>query len=138
MRAETGRWALIVLGIIVMMCLGAIYAYSIIVVHVRRLFEAPPPMGYGLKVTATEMQMPYLVFLAVFGFTMPLMGKYIDKYGPRKMMMLGAVLVGLAWILASFSTNPWMLTILYGVIGGFGVGITYNCPISTVGKWFPD
>jgi len=82
--------------------------------------------------------MPFLVFLAVFGFTMPLMGKYIDMYSPRKMMILGAILVGLGWILASFSTNPWMLTILYGVIGGFGAGVVYNCPIATIGRWFPD
>lgn len=31
-----------------------------------------------------------------------------------------------------------MLYLLYGVLGGGGVGIGYNCVISTVNKWFPD
>lgn len=31
-----------------------------------------------------------------------------------------------------------VLYLLYGVLGGFGVGIGYNCVISTVNKWFAD
>jgi MFS family permease len=31
-----------------------------------------------------------------------------------------------------------MLMILYGVIAGIGVGIAYNCPITTAARWFPD
>ncbi|MEM3463871.1 MAG: OFA family MFS transporter, partial [Candidatus Bathyarchaeia archaeon] len=121
-----------------MLCLGAIYAYSIIAVPLRKLFEAPPPEGYGLKVTSTEMQIPFIVFLLIFALTMPLMGKYIEKYGPKKMSLLGAVFVGLGWFLASFATSPTALVFLYGLIGGLGVGIAYNCPIVTSTRWFPD
>jgi MFS family permease len=93
---------------------------------------------YGLNVTATEMQLPFIIFLLVFALTMPIMGKYIEKYGPRKMTWIGAIFVGLGWFLASFATSPLILIFLYGLIGGLGVGITYNCPIVTSGKWFPD
>ncbi|MEM3641360.1 MAG: OFA family MFS transporter [Candidatus Bathyarchaeia archaeon] len=138
MKAEKGRWILVASGLIIMLCLGAIYAYSIIAVPLRKLFEATPPEGYGLKVTSTEMQIPFIVFLLVFALTMPLMGKYIEKYGPKKIAFLGAIFVGLGWFLASFATSPTALVFLYGVIGGFGVGIAYNCPIVTSTKWFPD
>ncbi|MEM2522409.1 MAG: OFA family MFS transporter [Candidatus Bathyarchaeia archaeon] len=137
-RAEIGRWFLVVSGLVIMLCLGAIYAYSIISVPLRRVFEAPPPEGYGLKVTSTEMQMPFIVFLLIFALTMPLMGRYIEKYGPKKIALLGAVFVGLGWFLASFATSPAALVFLYGVIGGLGVGIAYNCPIVTSTRWFPD
>lgn len=137
-RAEVGRWFLVLSGLIIMLCLGAIYAYSVFAVPLRKVFEAPPPEGYGLKVTSTEMQIPFIVFLLIFALTMPLMGKYIEKYGPKKMSLLGAVFVGLGWFLASFATSPTALVFLYGLIGGLGVGIAYNCPIVTSTRWFPD
>lgn len=137
-KAESGRWFLVVSGLIIMLCLGAIYAYSVIAVPLRKLFEASPPEGYGLKVTSTEMQIPFIVFLLVFAVTMPLMGKYIEKYGPKKMTFIGAIFVGLGWFLASLATSPMALVFLYGVIGGLGVGIAYNCPIVTSTRWFPD
>lgn len=133
MRAEAGRWVLIAAGLVMMICLGAIYTYSIIRVHLERVFE-----DQGLKVSSTEMQLPFITFLLLFAFTMPLMGKYIEKYGPRRMALLGAVLVGLAWFSASFAESPLSLTLLYGVIGGLGVGVAYNCPITVSARWFPD
>lgn len=138
LKAERGRWFFVIAGMVIMLCLGAIYAYSVIAVPLRKIFEAPPPTGYGLAVTSTEMQVPFIVFLFVFAITMPLTGKYLEKYGPKKIAIVGAVFVGLGWFLASFATSPWVLIFLYGVIGGLGVGIAYNCPIVTSTRWFPD
>jgi len=138
MEYERSRWLYVISGLIINICLGAIYAYSVIQVPLKKLFEASPPEGFGLKVTATEMQLPFLVFLAVFALTMPIMGKYIDKYGPRKIAVVGGIVVGLGWFLASIANSPLALVFLYGIIGGLGVGIAYNCPIVTSGKWFPD
>ncbi|MEM2320906.1 MAG: MFS transporter [Candidatus Bathyarchaeia archaeon] len=99
-----------------MLCLGAVYAYSVVRVHFERVFE-----GYGLKVSSTEMQLPFIVFLLLFALTMPLMGKYVKKHGPRRMALLGALLMGLAWVLASFAESPLTLVFMYGVIGGLGL-----------------
>lgn len=137
-KAESGRWLLVASGLVIMLCLGAIYAYSVIAVPLRKLFEAPPPQGYGLKVSSTEMQIPFIVFLTAFALTMPMMGKFIEKHGPRRIALLGSVFVGLGWFLASLATSPTSLVFLYGAIGGLGVGIAYNCPIVTSTKWFPD
>lgn len=46
-------------------------------------------------------------------------------------------MVGTGWIAASFSTDIITLTLLYGFIGGAGVGLAYGCPIAVVAKWFP-
>ena len=138
MKPEKGRWIFIILGLMIELCLGAIYAYSVFAVPLKKIFEVPPPEGFGLKVTATEMQIPFIVFLLVFAFVMPMMGRYIDRYGPRKVTTIGAIFVGGGWFLASFATSPWSLVVLYGIIGGLGVGIAYNCPIVTSARWFPD
>ena len=139
MPAESGRWLLILIGTIIELCLGAVYAYSILSVPLKQIFTDPVSSGgFGLTVSAIEMQLPYIVSLAMFALTMPLVGKYIEKMGPRKVGMIGGVIVGLGWILASFATSPITLAILYGFVAGVGVGIAYNCPITTAARWFPD
>ena len=117
MPAESGRWILVIIGTIIELCLGG---------------------GFGLTVSAIEMQLPYIVSLAMFAVTMPLVGRYIESLGPRKVGMIGGVIVGLGWILASFATSPITLALLYGFVAGVGVGIAYGCPITTSARWFPD
>jgi MFS family permease len=138
MKESGSRWILVIDGLIIMLCLGAIYAYSLFSGALKTYYTDPAPNGLGLTVSNLDMQLPFIVFLAFFSITMPLMGKYIEVHGPRKICMIGGVLVGLGWFLASFATSPLMLDILYGVIGGIGVGIAYNCPITVSGRWFPD
>ena len=82
--------------------------------------------------------MPFSVFLAVFAVTMPFTGKIIDRYGPRNATITGGVLTGLGWLLASFASSVPMLAVLYGVIGGIGVGITYSVLVAVSARWFPD
>jgi MFS family permease len=139
MPAETGRWLLVAIGTIIELCLGAVYAYSVLSVPLKKIFTDPISSGgFGLTVSAIEMQLPYIVSLAMFAITMPLVGKYIEKMGPRKVGMIGGVIVGLGWILASFATSPITLALLYGFVAGVGVGVAYGCPITTSARWFPD
>lgn len=139
MPAESGRWILVIVGTIIELCLGSVYAYSVLSVPLKKIFTDPVSAGgFGLTVSAIEMQLPYIVSLAVFALTMPLVGKYIEKLGPRKVGMIGGVVVGLGWILASFATSPITLAALYGFVAGAGVGIAYGCPITTTARWFPD
>jgi MFS family permease len=79
-----------------------------------------------------------MIFLAVFALFTFLSGRFIDKYGPRKVMMIGGVIVGLGWILSKFATDINMVILTYGVIGGAGVGIVYGGPVSVATRWFPD
>jgi MFS family permease len=139
MEPEKGRWVFVIAGLLIELCLGAIYAYSLLSVPLKSLFETPVDKGgFGLTVSATVMQIPYILFLLVFALSMPFVGKYIDKYGPKKVGVVGGVFTGLGWILASFVNSPISLAIVYGIIGGLGVGIAYNCPITTTARWFPD
>ncbi|WP_394808304.1 OFA family MFS transporter [Nitrosomonas sp.] len=128
MEAEKGRWILVVTGLLINVCLGSIYAFSI--------FRKPLEALWGL--TSSQSGYPFMVFLAVFAIAMPLAGNLVARWGPKKTTMLGGLLVGAGWIIASFSPNITFLTILYGVIGGAGVGIVYGCPIAVVAKWFPQ
>ena len=128
MPAEKGRWVLVVLGFWMTFCHGAIYAFSV--------FRKPLEGIWGIS--ATESLLPFLVFLGCFAFGMAATGGLLERRGPRKIGILGGVFTGIGWILAGLSPNISILTFMYGVIGGAGVGMSYNSAISIGAKWFPD
>jgi len=135
-----GRWSIVILGIIIQLCLGAIYAYGAvrgdISAYFKSLMAISDPATKGPS--ALDMTWPFIIFLLLFALTMPLVGPYITKMGPKKVGMIGGALCGLGWLAASYATSPTMLIPLYAVIGGLGVGIAYNVPIQCSAQWFPD
>ncbi len=128
MDAEKGRWILVATGLLINVCLGSIYAFSI--------FRKPLESLWGI--TSSQSGYPFMVFLTVFALTMPIAGNLMAKWGPRQTAVLGGLLVGGGWMAASLSADITTLTLLYGVIGGAGAGIVYGCPIAVVAKWFPQ
>jgi OFA family oxalate/formate antiporter-like MFS transporter len=134
MPPEKGRWVFVASGLIINLCLGSIYAWSVFVGPLTDYFTNE----LGQAVTANDILIPFSVFLAVFAITMPFTGKIIDKYGPRNMTIIGCVLTGLGWLLASFSLSVRMLCVMYGVSGGIGVGIAYSVLVAVSARWFPD
>lgn len=125
--AAKGRWVFVAIGLLINVCLGSIYAFSV--------FRKPLEALWGIS--SSQSGYPFMVFLAVFAVAMPLAGNLIEHWGPRMTATLGGLLTGTGWIAASFSADIATLTLLYGVIGGAGVGIVYGCPIAVVVKWFP-
>ncbi len=126
--AEKGRWLFVIFGLLAQLCLGAVYAWG--------TFKKPIMSYFNLN--ATEGNLPFILFLACFAIIMPFSGRWIQKYGPRRIGLLGAILCGLGWILAGFATNLATLCITYGIIAGAGVGLAYGAPIQTSTRWFPD
>jgi OFA family oxalate/formate antiporter-like MFS transporter len=128
-----GRWLYVILGLIINLCLGSVYSWSVFVKPLTAHFT-----NLGQTVTASDVLLPFSIFLAVFAIAMVLTGKYIETLGPRKVTMIGGVLCGLGWLLASTANSVQMLYPTYGIIGGLGVGIAYGCPVAVSARWFPD
>ncbi|MBD2089231.1 OFA family MFS transporter [Microcoleus sp. FACHB-1515] len=126
--AERGRWFLIPLGIIVLLCLGTAYSWSIFVSPVRE----------SLGVGATEALLPFTTLLVVFSILMPITGFYIERFGSRSITAVGAIVMGIGYTASGFVNNIPMLVLTYGVVAGAGVGIVYGVPLAVVAKWFPD
>ena len=138
MPAEKGRWLLIVLGFIINLCLGSVYAYSIFGKQLMKEWDISTATSLGMF----KYQIPFGVFLLFFAIIFPFAGQALEKLGPKKQGIIGGVLVAAGWILASFvasGTHSVPLFVLaYGVIGGIGVGICYIAPIQVATRWFPD
>ena len=126
--AERGRWLLIPLGTVVLMCLGTVYSWSI--------FRTP--LEGELNLSATESLLPYTVALVFYAALMPVAGFFIPRIGARMVAVIGGTFLGAGYILSSFVTNIGMLVLTYGVMAGTGVGITYGVPMVVVARWFPE
>ncbi|MCF7920877.1 MAG: OFA family MFS transporter [Candidatus Cloacimonetes bacterium] len=126
---------LVVIGaIIIQLCLGAIYAWS---VFTKKITLALADGGeYGF--TATQAAWVFSAGLATFALVMVLVGPWAKKE-PRKATMLGGIILGLGYVLGGFFGSTFIAQfICIGLIGGAGIGIAYVVPIAVGLKWFPD
>ncbi|MHA2424242.1 MAG: L-lactate MFS transporter [Candidatus Thorarchaeota archaeon] len=138
MSENIGNRYLVIAGaLIVQLCLGTIYAWTIFQTALTGGTYAWPSL---------YTQLPFAAGLASFAGFMIFAGRWQDKIGPRKVATVGGILLGLGYILASFidflaldaTMGMVYLVITYGVIGGAGIGFAYVCPIAALVKWFPD
>ncbi len=123
------RWFVVVGAILIQVCLGAIYAWSVF---------TPELTGAGWSKLQT--QAVFGVGLASFAVVMVWAGRKLPVWGPRKLTWIGGLVLGCGYILAGLigGTNFWAITILVGLIGGAGIGLGYVVPIAVGMRWFPD
>jgi OFA family oxalate/formate antiporter-like MFS transporter len=123
------RWSVVAGAVIVQLCLGIIYAWSV--------FASPLKSQYHL--TQTETQIIFSLGLASFATMMVFAGKWQDKKGPRIVATLGGAVLGLGYLVGGLSGGSFAILALgIGVMGGAGIGLGYVCPIAACVKWFPD
>ncbi len=67
---------------------------------------------------------------------MPIEGWFVDHFGPKIVVLIGGILVGIAWVLNSVADSLTMLYIA-AAIGGIGAGAVYGTCIGNALKWFP-
>jgi OFA family oxalate/formate antiporter-like MFS transporter len=122
------RWVIIFSSFIVMMIIS-IYQYSWFL------------FAYAIEAerhwNLSTIGLTFTIFAYAATFIQPFSGFIADSYGPGKVSLTAATLVGLGFILASFATSPGMLYLYYG-IGGLGVGVLYGISTACAVKWFPD
>ncbi len=130
---EKKRWLVVVGALLVQLCLGAIYAWG---AFTKTLQDPNGTFAFS----ATQAQAIFSAGLASFAIVMILAGRWQDKVGPRKVALVGAVLLGLGYVLAGLigGANFWALFFFIGIVGGAGIGMGYVCPIAACVKWFPD
>ena len=68
---------------------------------------------------------------------MPFEGWVVDRFGPRIVVMVGGVLVGIAWVVNAYASSLAMLY-LGAALGGIGAGAVYGTCVGNALKWFPD
>ncbi|MFO7578303.1 MAG: MFS transporter [Pelovirga sp.] len=123
------RIMVIVAALLMQICLGATYSWSVYVLHLREI----------VNISQAHAQIPFSLFYFIFPATMIFSGILLDRFGPRFSTICGGILFGSGWMLSSLGGDHFAYTIIgNGVIAGIGAGIAYIVPISTCMKWFPN
>lgn len=89
--------------------------------------------GWERGVTAGAFSFGFVVSGAVS----PLIGRLMDRSGPRAVMELGVALMGAGFLLAPFTTQPWHLYLSIGVLVGAGsICLGYSGQSFFLPNWF--
>ena len=124
------RWLVVVGGILIQLCLGAIYAWSVF---------TPSLKAAGW--TSQQTQYVFSAGLASFAIVMVAAGAFLmPRLGPRKLAILGGIVLGFGYSLGGLlgGTDVTKLVVFIGLIGGGGIGLGYVVPIAVGMRWFPD
>src|SRR3569832_1493734 len=83
------------------------------------------------------IQLAFTIFVVTETWLVPSEAWFVDKYGPRIVIMFGGVMIALSWVRNSYADS---LTLLYAaaVLGGMGAGAVYGTCVGNALKWFPD
>lgn len=129
------RWYVVIGAVLIQLCLGAIYAWSVF----TPTLCLPCDQGGGYGFSATQAAWIFSVGLLVFSVVMIISGRMLATTGPRKLASLGGIVLGAGYVLAGFFGSSFTAQlVLIGIVGGAGIGLAYVVPIAVGVKWFPD
>jgi len=127
-QKQTNRWIVLLASIIMNLCIGSAYAWSV--------FQKPLIEMFGWQ--TSQASLAFTINLCLVPFAMIVAGKIQDKSGPGKVTLVGGLIFGVGIILSGFTSSLTVLYLTYGVLGGLGIGTVYACTIGNTVKWFPD
>src|ERR1700759_289122 len=128
-RDNSNRRLHLLLGVIAMMAISSPQ-------YVWTLFTGP--FSQRLGTTLPEIQVTFSLLIVLQTFFSPFQAYLVDRFGPRLLISVGAIMAGGSWVLAGTVSTLWGLYLTYGIIGGFGTGIIYVGIIGLMVRWFPD
>jgi MFS transporter, OFA family, oxalate/formate antiporter len=122
------RWVQLIAGVIAMMAIANLqYAWTLFTTPLKDHFHT----------SLSLVQLTFTIFIFLETWLVPFEGALIDRVGPRLMLGIGGVLVGLGWVGAGYAESLRSLYFWYG-LGGVGAGFVYGGTVGNALKWFPD
>jgi MFS transporter, OFA family, oxalate/formate antiporter len=126
--AASSRLIQLIVGIVCMVMIANLqYGWT--------LFVAPIDQKYHWGRAA--IQVAFTIFVLTETWLVPVEGWLVDRFGPKIVVLVGGVLVGVAWVINSLAGS---LPLLYAAaaVGGIGAGAVYGTCVGNALKWFPD
>ena len=98
---------------------------------------AKPVSQGGLGYSMGVLSIGYSIDMIVMAAFSVVAGMLVDRFGLRRLMVVGALIAGTGFILLSQINSLWQFYLLYGIIAPAGVAFGHIVPsVSTVRRWF--
>jgi len=125
------RWIQLVCGVLSMIVISNFqYAFTLFTKGMQATWPDTPYKDIALI---------YTLFILFETWPVPVAGWLIDKFGIRRLMIVGAIGIGIGWTLGGTVANtPQLQYVTYGIFCGVGAGIIYIATVANAVKWFPD
>jgi MFS family permease len=123
------RWVIVAAGaLMTCVALGAMFSLAI--------FQEPIASETGWSHTgiASAMTLNFVV-MGIGGF---MWGAASDRFGPRPVVLIGAVLLGLALVLASRAGSLIQFQLTYGIVVGLSASAFFAPMIAATTAWFDE
>lgn len=127
-RASAMRWVQLVAAVVCMVAIANLqYAWTLYVPEIHK--------AHGWDKAA--IQVAFTIFIVVQTWLTPIEGIFLDRYGPRLMILLGGLCVGASWLIDSYAQSLAGFYIA-AVVGGIGAGSVYVAAANVAVAWFAD
>ena len=126
--ASRGRWWQLLVGVLCMSMIANLqYGWT--------LFVNPINAKHGWGRAA--IQVAFTLFVLTETWLVPIEGYLVDRFGPRIVVVVASLFVGIAWVMNSYASSLPGLYVA-AIIGGIGAGAVYGTCVGNALKWFPD
>ena len=126
--SDTYRWAQLAIGVAAMVMIANYqYGWTFFVPDIQKTF------GWD----RASIQWAFTLFVLFETWLVPVEGWFVDKYGPRLVVLFGGILCALGWAINAQATslNGYYLGM---IVSGIGAGAVYGTCVGNALKWFPD
>ncbi|PCK07511.1 MAG: MFS transporter [Alteromonadaceae bacterium] len=135
------RWLIALSGVGIHISIGSVYSWSVFNLPLASTYAWENSWAGQTFGEGSAIAMTFSLAIFFLGISAAIMGRFVERRGPRVSGMVAASFFGSGMILAGIGTwigNIYLLWLGYGVLGGIGLGVGYITPVSTLIKWFPD
>jgi OFA family oxalate/formate antiporter-like MFS transporter len=126
--SDAYRWTQLAIGVGCMVMIANYqYGWTFFVPDIQKKF------GFD----RAAIQWAFTLFVLFETWLVPIEGWFVDRYGPRVVVLVGGILCAIGWIINAKATtlNGYYLGM---VVAGIGAGGVYGTCVGNALKWFPD
>jgi MFS family permease len=109
------------------------FGFGVIVIGFGVFFKALIEEFGGSRAETAGILAACLLTSGIIG---PLVGRFTDKWGPKKVMLPGAIVTGIGLMLFYLVTSRWQIYFLYVLLGGGMAALTLIPCQTAVSNWF--
>lgn len=121
-------WLYVVLGVLVLLCAGMVYAWSVLSAPIARDFP---------KWSAAQLSLAFTLVMISFCLGGLVGGALAGKLSQKTLLLIAAALFFAGFFFTGRIQTLAGLYLSFGLVCGLGSGLAYNAVIATVNKWFP-